>query len=300
MKKFLKIAGGTLAVVVLLAGIGAALVPTLAERKMNRVVAVDAAPVAYVGDAESLARGKYLFETRGCSECHGANGAGRVMVEAPDGSMRIRSPNISPAGVVAKYNERDWVRAIRHGVKPDGRPVFVMPSEDYNRLSDADLASLVAYTRSLAPAQGGGMELTLPFVVKALYAAGALKDASEKIDHKLPPEKAVAQQPTAEHGKYIANTCIGCHGAQLSGGKIPGAPPGWPAAANLTPGEGSAMKPYDSPDKFKAMMRTGKRPDGSAVSTVMPFESLARMNDVELDAMYAYFRSLPPRAFGGR
>lgn len=300
MRKALKIAGWTLAVVVVLALIGAFSVPVLAERKLKRQIAVDPAPVAYVNDAEALARGKYLFETRGCSECHGANGAGHVMVDAPDGSMRIRSSNITPAGVVARYTERDWVRAIRHGIKPDRTATFIMPSEDYNRLSDADLAALVAYVRALPAVSGGGAEFKLPFIVKALYVAGVVTDASEKIDHTLPPEKPVAAQPTVEHGKYVANTCLGCHGEHLSGGKIPGAPPSWPAAANLTPGDGTAMKPYDTPVKFRDMMRTGKRPDGSAVDKVMPFESLAKMNDVELDAMYAYFRSLAPRKAGGR
>jgi hypothetical protein len=37
---------------------------------------------------------------------------------------------------------------------------------------------------------------------------------------------------TAEHGKYVAKMCIGCHGLGLAGGKIPGAPPQWPAASN--------------------------------------------------------------------
>ncbi|WP_229256438.1 hypothetical protein [Duganella lactea] len=44
---------------------------------------------------------------------------------------------------------RDWVRTLRHGVKPDGRPVQFMPSEDYNRLSDADTASLILYLQQL-------------------------------------------------------------------------------------------------------------------------------------------------------
>lgn len=29
--------------------------------------------------------------------------------------------------------------------------------------------------------------------------------------------------------------CTGCHGAHFGGGAIPGAPPDWPAARNITP-----------------------------------------------------------------
>ena len=40
---------------------------------------------------------------------------------------------------------------MRHGVKPNGRPVMVMPSEDYNRLSNDDLSALVSCVRQLVP-----------------------------------------------------------------------------------------------------------------------------------------------------
>ena len=46
------------------------------------------------------------------------------------------------------------------------------------------------------------------------------------------------------HGEYVSAMCIGCHGEGLSGGKIPAGPPDWPAAPNLTPGEGSVLPRY--------------------------------------------------------
>lgn len=57
---------------------------------------------------------------------------------------------------------------------------------------------------------------------------------------------------------------------------------------------------YDSPEKFIAMMRTGKRPDNSEVSRVMPFATLKNMSDTELGALYVYLKTLPPRAAGNR
>ena len=87
----------------------------------------------------------------------------------------------------------------------------------------------------------------------------------EKIDHSLPPPKPVAAAVTVEHGAYVAAMCIGCHGAGLSGGKIPGGPPDWLAAANITPGDKSVMPAYKDGTSFAAMMKTGKRPDGSAI-----------------------------------
>ncbi len=179
--------------------------------------------------------------SRGCGDCHAANGAGRAFINEPGGGFYVRSPNITPAGVVSKYAEVDWVRAIRHGVNPQGRPLFIMPSEDYNRLTDTDVAALIVYARSLPAVSGGGAELRVPLPVKALYAIGVVKDSAEKIDHSLPAAVPVPEGVTPEHGKYVANLCIGCHGEGLSGGKIPGGPPDWPAASNLTPGQGTVM-----------------------------------------------------------
>ena len=273
----------------------------ISERKMQRVVQLKVAPVDFTDDPAAIAHGKYLFDTRGCMSCHGANGAGKVVIDDPSGLL-VRSPNISPGtgGVVANYREGDWVRAIRHGVAPGGRPLLIMPSEDYAALTDADLKAVVAYVRHLEPVAGRPAEIRMPLMVKALYSVGAIQDAAEKIDHNRAPSVPVAEAVSREHGAYVANACIGCHGPGLSGGRIPGGPPDWPPAANLTPGEGTVMGRYDTPEKFKTMIRTGKRPDGTAVSSVMPFEGLQGMTDTDLDALHMYLASLAPRAAGGR
>ena len=58
------------------------------------------------------------------------------------------------------------------------------------------------------------------------------------------------------------------------------------------------MAQYPTAQALKAMLRSGRRPDGSAVSTVMPFASLGGMNDVDIDALHAYLKTLPARAAG--
>jgi len=138
---------GGLAVVVLavLAGGAVFLGLRMADSRMQRTVDVKVKTVAYRTDAQSLERGRYLFNSRGCVDCHGDNGAGRTFVEDGAG-LKIKGPNISPGpgNVVAAYQPQAWVRAIRHGVAPSGRPLMVMPSEDYNRFTDDDLASRMA------------------------------------------------------------------------------------------------------------------------------------------------------------
>lgn len=301
MNKWIKRAGISVLAVVALAAAALLVGAKLGERKMQRQVDIKVQPVALNNDAASVERGRYLFASRGCGGCHGADGAGRDVINDGKG-MLIHSPNITsgPGGVVSSYTAVDWTRTLRHGVKPSGRPVILMPSEDYARLTDADVAAIVAFASQLPPASGGASKIEFPLPVRALYAVGAIQDASEKIDHSLPPAQPIPEGVTAEHGAYVVNTCIGCHGPRLSGGKIPGVPPDWPAAANLTPGEGSAMARYPTADAFVAMLRSGKRPDGSAVSEVMPFESLKAMSDTDTRALYLHLKTVAPRPAGQR
>ena len=270
------------------------------EQRLARRLSQPAYALTLPSDAAALERGRYLFASRGCAECHGANGAGKVFID--EGGLFARAPNISPGpgSVVARYQAADWERALRHGIKPDGRPLLIMPSEDYSRWTDADLAAVVAYVRSLPPAAGSAAEFRLPLPVRVLYGYGLVKDAAEKIDHTLPPSQPVPEGPTVEHGRYVAQMCVGCHGQGLSGGRIPGSPPDWPAAANLTSGEGSVLPRYADAAAFRASMRSGRRPDGTAISGVMPFPSLREMSDVDLDAVHAYLQTVPARPAGHR
>jgi mono/diheme cytochrome c family protein len=208
MNAWIKWTSGTV-VALALAAMGAAVVgQQLAERKRQRVISVPVTAVPYADGAEALARGKYLYESRGCAECHGMNGAGRTFLNDGKGT-HIAGPNITVAGVVARYQPVDWVRTIRHGIKPDGRPAMVMPSEDYNRFTDADLAALVAYVRNLAPVKGGGKAVVdLPLPAWVMYGFDVIPDAAQRINHSLAPAQPVAPGATLAQGAYVANMCL--------------------------------------------------------------------------------------------
>lgn len=298
MNRWVKRVGWSLVVLLVLGGLVAMAGKVLGERKRARIVNVEVQGVDWATDAPSLERGRYLFASRGCAECHGKDGAGQEFINDGHG-MRVAGPNITPGSPVARYSTKDWERVIRHGVKADGHVAFIMPSEDYNRFTNQDLAALVGYLRTLPSRSGGDTIIELPLPVLALYGFGAIQDAFEKIDHSLAPAQPVAEAVNPQHGAYVANMCIGCHGPGFSGGKIPGAPPTWPPAANLTPGEGSALARYPDVASFMAMLRAGKRADGSAIQ-VMPFSSLRELSDTDMQAVYAYLKTVPARPPGQR
>jgi mono/diheme cytochrome c family protein len=300
MSKWVKRTSLMLAAIALLGVVSTVVGKAMGERKMLRNVAFTLAPLSVQADPSRIEQGRYLFNTRGCAECHGDNGAGKVVLR--DGGMFVVAPNITAGanGVAGAYQAADWVRTVRHGVKPNGNPVMMMPSEDYSRLTDEDMAALVSYVQQMPAVPGQRARIEVPVPVKVLYGFGVIKDAAEKIDHLLPPPRPVAAEVSVGYGAYVANACLGCHGPQLSGGKIPGGAPTWPAASNLTPGKGSAMARYPTPELFIAMLRSGQRPDGAVISPVMPFGSLGKMNDTELRALHAYLRTVPARDAGQR
>ncbi|OWQ93190.1 cytochrome C [Roseateles aquatilis] len=278
-----------LATLAFLAGAGALAAVQMADTKMNRRIEVAGRDLHIPQDAKSLERGRYLYATRGCVDCHGANGAGRRFIDA-DG-MRVAGPNLTagPGSVTLGYTPSDWDRTLRHGVKPDGRPLLIMPSQDYNRLTDEDVGALVAYVQSMPQASGGPAEMQLPLPVRVLYGLGQIPDAASRINHDLPPEPPVPAGQTVAHGRYLAAMCIGCHGEKLQGGRIAGAPPSWPSAADLDDPLGVMASRYGDAAAFAAMMRSGKRPDGSGIA-VMPFESLRELSDDDIAALHRYIR----------
>jgi mono/diheme cytochrome c family protein len=288
MNRWLK--RGALVVLILALGVGVIVACglILGEQRQTRSIDIKVVPVPLRDDAAAIERGRYLYGSRGCVDCHGSNGGGATLVDDGKG-LKLAGPNLTVGNPrLASYQAVDWVRSIRHGVGADGRALRLMPSEDYNRLTDDDLASIVAYVRQLATQSGqlnGIIQLPLPG--RVMYGLGRIPEAVTKIDHSLPPAKAVPEGVSIEHGRYVAQMCAGCHGANLQGGNIPGAPPDWPAASRLTPGEGSVIPRYKDVGAFVSMMRSGKRADGNAIA-VMPFASLKTMSDTDLRALHLY------------
>lgn len=268
----------------------------------NETYAVEAAavPIPALDDSAAIATGRHLAVTRGCADCHGANYGGKTFIDDPMmGTITGANLTSGRGGIGAHYTDADWVRALRHGVDPQGKPLVFMPSDEYTHLSDEDLGALVAYLKQLPPVDNvvpepapGPMARLL-----AVRAAGGVPTlAAEQIDHEAARSREAAPPPraNAQYGAYLAPTCTGCHGQDFAGGPIPGAPPDWPAAANLTPHPTSGLGTWSIVDFIRAL-RTRRRPDGSHISDVMP-AAMSQMTDTELGALWAYLQTLPPQA----
>jgi len=268
----------------------------LTEARMARKYTVPDHPITPRTDSAGLALGARLTKVRGCVDCHGANLAGDILIDDPMVG-RLSTPNLTLGGRGAELEPRDWERAVRHAVRRDGSPLRIMPAHEFTTIADDDLGAIVGYIRSVAPVVKQQPDPRVGPIIRALFLAGQVQLVpAELIDHARPHEAHVEPEVTPKYGKYLAIGCTGCHGPTLSGGKVPGAPPEWKPAANITP-EGIGR--YSEQD-FMGILRTGKRPDGSAVDSAMPWRLTKEMTDVEIKAVFAYLKTVPAKAYGNR
>jgi hypothetical protein len=116
----------------------------------------------------------------------------------------IHTPNLTSGtgGIGSSFTDADWVRAIRYGVGPNGRALFIMPAKALNSLSDEDLGAVIAYVKSLPPVDNQLPERRVATLGRLMMAVGLFPPfAADQIDHSSPPPAAVAPGVTAEYGE---------------------------------------------------------------------------------------------------
>jgi len=254
--------------------------------------------------AGSVERGDYLVNSiMGCGNCHtplGPQGfdmskafSGRLVDDSP--AMHAVSANITPGGPTKDWTDEQFMKAIREGIRPDGTLIGPpMPFEVYGGISDDDLASIVAYLRTVPAVENdpGASKYNIP-----LPPAWG------------PPITTVAAVPegvTVEYGAYLAGPlghCIVCHTPQLptgqfdfannlgAGGMEFAGPGGTVTSANITP---NGLGKY-SDEQLATLITHGKRPDGSMLSPPMPTYFLANLKPDDVKALILYLRQLPPK-----
>jgi mono/diheme cytochrome c family protein len=271
----------------------------LSNTRLRRVYHVAVVPPALPFASGSPEAGRHIAVIRGCTQCHGNDLGGAKVIDDP-AMGRIFGPNLTRGhgGPPEPLTDDDFIRAIRHGIAPDGHGLFLMPSGDFARITDIDMADLVAFVRSVPAVDRESVPLRIGPVSRALLLAGKIRLAADEIDHNALRPDVVEPGPTVAYGRYLAVGCTGCHGPNYSGGKIEAGPPSWPHAANLTPDPSGHLSHWTEADFFAAL-RTRRRPDGTQIDPVMP-AVFGQMSDVELKAIWRFLKTLPPVPTGTR
>lgn len=289
MKKLLKFLGCAVGLLLVIAAVFYGYAHYKTEQALAKRYEVKDTPLVLANDAATLAYGARLYIAKGCADCHGDKAQGKLVFDGGP-VIKLVTPNITTGGIGKDLTADDIARAVRHGVGENGRPLVFMPSADYKDLSDDDTAAIVAFIKSL-PASNNQPDATeirpLGRILYTLHQFPLLQ--AETIDHSPRARLAPPAAVTAEYGKYLSATCTGCHGENFAGQHVPGTPPEFKPAANLTQ---AALKNWSQKD-FQTALRTGKRPDGSAIDPFMPWPALSKMTDDEIAAVWLYISGLP-------
>lgn len=256
--------------------------------RLDRTFDIETVDLARLpADSATLAYGEHLAAIHGCTDCHGEDYGGKVMMDVPP--FRVVATNLTAGagGIGDEYDVEDFDRAIRHGVRPDGRPLIIMPSAAFHALSDGDVAALIAHLQRVPPVDNELPETEIKTMGR-LMASFAFDPTLEVREGRPGPGGvAPARGATAEYGAYLASiTCAYCHGQDLRGMQPP--IPESPHAPDLV-----ALADEWSHDAFVETLRTGTTPDGRELDPeFMPYRLTAQMEQSELDALYAYLEGL--------
>jgi mono/diheme cytochrome c family protein len=292
MKKIFKWIGiviGSLIGLVLIAGFVFFLI---GNGRLNKTYEFPPSNLTIPTDEASLAFGKHRVETL-CTGCHGDDLGGKAFLDDPMiGSLNAVNITTGKGGIGDEFiSDEDYVRAIRHGVDPEGKPIFMPAVNSTSQLSDQDLASIIAYLKTVPPVDNviRGQNFT-PFA-KIMNAVGVFPPLPvETISHET-HVTAPARGVSVEYGDYLVSTndCRDCHGVELAGAEYPD-PTVKLITPNLTPGGELA---FWSEADFINALRTGVTPGGHHLKEIMPWEVYKKFTDDELKAIYLYLTSLP-------
>ena len=117
---------------------------------------------------------------------------------------------------------------------------------------------------------------------------------------------ANAQSDLVKRGDYLVNTimtCGNCHspkgppaavaGKEFSGGPPFDLPPFTVTPANITQDKETGIGAWSDAD-IKKLLRTGMRPNGVPIASVMPVGFYGIITDRDMDAIVAYLRTIKP------
>lgn len=167
-------------------------------------------------DAGELQRGAYIAGAANCTNCHTTRGgrpfAGGPAVATPFGVFF--PPNITQDRIhgIGQWSFDNFKRALRRGVSPNNTHYYpVFPYASYTGMSDADIAALWAFLRTVPPVAQPSRphEVGVPFAWRLLLAPWKILFLAPG-----PLEPDAGKSPEWNRGRYLVEAvthCAECH-----------------------------------------------------------------------------------------
>lgn len=253
----------------------------------NRQAAAEAPPPLQFQwvSADRIAHGERIARVLGCLGCHGEALTGNDWSEP--GGATMWSSNLTK--VLRRHDDRAVIAMIAGGVRPDGSPLWEMPSHLFNQLAAEDMAALLAFLRSRPEAGVDHPRPRFGAAGRREIAAGSWRSAPAyvAVEGRQSPPDAGPRHALARY--MVRATCAECHGMTLAGGRPnPQAVP--------RPDIRLVVAGYERA-RFRRLLRegiaVGDRPLGLMGQVARG--RYRHLTEAEIDAIYDYLHALGTR-----
>lgn len=143
---------------------------------------------------------------------------------------------------------------------------------------------------------------SLALFIGVAIGAGAvwlvLANRNPDLDQPSVAVAAADSKAQIERGAYLSKqgNCMACHtargGDSYAGGRAVPTPFGTVYTSNLTSDKETGLGNWNKDDFWRAM-HDGKSKDGSLLYPAFPYTSFTKMTRPDVDAMFAYFQTIP-------
>jgi cytochrome c553 len=265
----------------LLAGIVAAatwMIEATSRRMLSAHHAMPLRALALMPAVSAAGDGERLTHVDGCFSCHGSQLTGRVVFAGWLGT-RIVAPNLTR--LAHGETNAQLAAAIRYGVKRDGTSIVEMPSNQFTKSSDSDVAAIIAYLRTLPARPDAAGKSRWRFGGRMMLVTDLIPLEADLVNRSARGPLRTPTSPLAL-GHYMTQLhCSGCHGPHLSGETIKG-----------SPSLHFAIQHY-SPAAFEHFFRTGDGQIGHGTQTMTGIirRRFKYLSTGDVDAIYSYLRA---------
>ncbi len=268
--------------------------------------------------ASSLEQGRYLAAIGNCQTCHTAKGgkpfAGGVKFDTPFGLLYSTNITADRETGIGNWSFEDFYHAMKVGVRPDGTHLYpAFPYTSFAKLTDADIASLYSFVKTIEPAHSEAKPNAMHFPYNMRFGLRAWNQLFHDSSAYTPDR---TQSTEWNRGAYLVRGighCGGCHtprnsfGAErsdlaLTGGILndevrPGKYREW-SAVNLTPaktglGGWSAASIAEYLQKGECERAVVHGP-----MTEVVMNSTRHLRDADAHAIATYLQGLPASSQG--
>lgn len=167
--------------------------------------------------ASAVERGRYIAVAGDCVACHSIPGgdkpfAGGYKLDTPFGALLSSNITQDKETGIGNWTEQQFADALRKGKGREGENLYpAMPYTAYAKMTDADVADLYAYIKTI-PAMRNPVDtnqLPFPFNIRLFMSGWNLLFFDNK-----PLSPVAAQSEQWQRGRYVVEAlehCAACH-----------------------------------------------------------------------------------------